>query len=228
MIIEFTGSEDLALTIDKILDEAEMNASECVFPRDRVAEIATFIGRNPAGIINGNGGHRAVTRRSIKRTTYLYCAWYTLRGTKQVGVWAARYWTDDRDSEPTVKMRNDKEAKLEALQKIHPHLCARVARCIEESKIKGLPPLPQGFELIGARREGDVAVAFVFDHNGEGGILLVGTPSGWLHVPWHEETVDRSPWLYLKDVGLPVTVRKKKWDSKTAELAVAKGLEFIL
>lgn len=228
MIVEFTSGEELAEIINRNLDVTENNAEECLFPRDRVSEIVSFIEKNPAGKAQGNGGHKAVTGRSLKRTTYLYCAWYTLHSIKQVGVWSARHWTEGMDSEARLTLRSDKEARLEALQKLHPDVWARVARCIEESKIKGLPPLPQGFELIGARREGDVAVAFVFDHNGEGGILLVGTPSGWLHVPWHEETVERSPWLYLKDVGLPETARKRKWDSKTVELAVAKGLEFIL
>lgn len=81
-----------------------------------------------------------------------------------------------------------------------------------------MPTASDDFEVICTCRDGDICLAYLMHKNLIYTCYKIATPDGWLDVPIHQDGTERSPWLYLEDIGFP-TSEQKEWSDEFSAYA---------
>lgn len=197
------------------LETAEKGARARTFPREKIPELAKIMEKQPFGYVEGHGGYVAKSYRYSADTTYLTLAWYTQSGQKKTSISAYRGYAPKVAYGTSASLSIQTEDKWEAFSHVFPERAKKIGGWLHARKVRtalaGLPPIPTGYQVYKAIREGDIALVMM-----ETTEFFVVTPVGWIRVQRHKNGLKRSPWLYLRDEGFPVphVKRLRKWSKE--------------
>ena len=222
----FNTPEELRGKLFAIVTEAEKGARARCLPLEKLGVVVEAVASTPYGIAVGDGGHVAKSYRfRDPQTTYFRLAWYTqgkqkfvcvsvFRGSaKRVAYGANGYL--DIDISPS---------KWEAFRMVFPSRAQKIEGWLRNKRIaaaiRHLPPPPVEIRAEIQEVQPD-----------EGGLVkaegphkyYIGTPAGWLYIPYQKGDERRSAWTILARQGFPVPRRKAKrvWtEALTAAVAL--------
>ena len=221
MMTVVMNEEALKEKIVSALETVEKGTRARTFPREKIPALVEAVSARPFGHMTGDGGHIAKRYRYRADTTYLNLAWYTQSGQKRVSISAHRGYAQKVAYGASASLSIETGEKWEAFSRVFPDRAQKIGAWLDTRKIrealKGLPALPVGLiKVQQITREN--AICLMKGIGARTYATYVGTPSGWVKVPYHKEEMQRSPWLYLKDAGFPIPrmKRDRKWNDELA------------
>jgi hypothetical protein len=220
----FNTPEELQEKLFAMVAEAEKRARARTLPLEKLGVVVEAVASTPYGIAEGDGGHVAKSYSFRAETTYFRLAWYTQGKQKFLGVSVFRgnakkvaYGANgylDIDISPS---------KWEAFRLVFPSRAKRIEDWLRNKRIaaaiRHLPKPP--VEIVEIREvqpdEGGLVKAEVGPHN------YIGTPGGWIFIPYEKGDERRTAWTILARQGFPVPRRKanRVWtEALTAAVAL--------
>lgn len=222
----YQNREELQEKITAAVEVAEKRAQSRLLPLD-LEKLTDAVVSTPYGYAEGDGGGVAKSYRYRAETTCFNLAWYT-QGSKKVV--ALSVYRGDAEkvaygSSGFFKIHAGQEQKWEAFSRVFPDRARKITAWLKARKIQAairhLPKPPAELRIQGIQAD-------------TGGIVrttgswtdYVGTPAGWIQVPFSKGNEKRSAWTLLARMGFPVPRRKadRVW---TDELTAAAALHVL-
>lgn len=229
-MFDYTSREEVEKIIISALDTVEENEKANILPRDEVQKVIDEIAKTPFGHAEGAGGLERNNQRNSKskETTYFFCAWYSWRNKKRILLLIKRvhaigigYFMKrpiDNIIMPTDKriIINNKCKEI-AYRSVFPVRYSTYVRLKRLRSIRHLPEPPSKLITWLKKDEGGIVLASFEDTPFN---IWIGTPAGWFNTK--SKRLNRSAWLYLKDLGFPVPAKRNKrvWNDKMQAYAI--------
>ena len=220
----FNTPEELRGKLFAIVTEAEKGARARCLPLEKLGVVVEAVASTPYGIAEGDGGHVAKSYSFRAETTYFRLAWYTRGKQKFVGVSVFRGNAKKVAYGANGYLDISATGKWEAFRMVFPSRAQKIEDWLRNKKIaaaiRHLPKPP--VEIVEIREvqpdEGGLVKAEVGPHK-----YYIGTPGGWIFIPYEKGDERRTAWTILSRKGFPVPRRKanRVWtEALTAAVAL--------
>ena len=220
----FNGEEFFLEELRGMIAEAEKGARARTLPLEKLGVIVEAVASIPYGIAEGDGGHVAKSYSFRAETTYFRLAWYTRGKQKFVSVSVFRGNAKKVAYGANGYLDISATGKWEAFRLVFPSRAKKIEDWLRNKKIaaaiRHLPKPP--VEIVEIQEiqpdEGGLVKAEVGPHK-----YYIGTPGGWIFIPYEKGDERRSAWTILARQGFPVPRRKanRVWtEALTAAVAL--------
>jgi len=205
----FNTPEELRGKLFAIVTEAEKGARARCLPLEKLGVVVEAVASTPYGIAEGDGGHVAKSYSFRAETTYFRLAWYTRGKQKFVSVSVFRGNAKKVAYGANGYLDISATGKWEAFRLVFPSRAKKIEDWLRNKKIaaaiRHLPKPP--VEIVEIQEiqpdEGGLVKAEVGPHK-----YYIGTPAGWLYIPYQKGDERRTAWTILARQGFPVPRRK--------------------
>lgn len=217
----FNTPEELRGKLFAIVTEAEKGARARCLPLEKLGVVVEAVASTPYGIAEGDGGHVAKSYSFRAETTYFRLAWYTQGNQKFVSVSVFRGNAKKVAYGANGYLDISATGKWEAFCMVFPSRAQKIADWLRNKRIaaaiRHLPKPPVEIREV-QPDEGGLVKAEVGPHK-----YYIGTPAGWLYIPYQKGDERRTAWTILARQGFPVPRRKanRVWtEALTAAVAL--------
>lgn len=219
----FNGEEFFLEELRGMIAEAEKGARARCLPLEKLGVVVEAVASTPYGIAKGDGGHVAKSYSFRAETTYFRLAWYTQGKQKFFSVSVFRGNAKKLAYGANGYLDISATGKWEAFRLVFPSRAKKIEDWLRNKRIaaaiRHLPKPP-----IEIREIREV-------QPDEGGLVkaegphkyYIGTPGGWIFIPYEKGDERRSAWTILARQGFPVPRRKanRVWtEALTAAVAL--------
>jgi hypothetical protein len=221
----FNTPEELQEKLFAMVAEAEKRARARTLPLEKLGVVVEAVASTPYGIAVGDGGHVAKSYSfRDPETTYFRLAWDTRGKQKFISVSVFRGNAKKVAYGANGYLDISATGKWEAFRLVFPFRAKRIEDWLRNKRIaaaiRHLPPPPVEIRAEIQEVQPD-----------EGGLVkaegphkyYIGTPAGWLYIPYQKGDERRTAWTILARQGFPVPRRKanRVWtEALTAALAL--------